>query len=75
MFQWLFDTMVSNIWIDHYFSNSYDIKNIWGETDDDINFTYEANTEVYESCAASLNDEMWVLGGYNQKRQVKFYWL
>ena len=38
--------------------------------DDDINFTYEENTEVDFSCAASLNDEMWVLGGYKKKRQV-----
>ena len=43
-----------------------------GEVDDDINFTYETNTEVFGSCAASLNDEMWVLGGYYQKRQVNF---
>ena len=75
MFQWLLDTMVSNIWTYHYFFNSFYNKNILGETDDDINFTYEANTEVYESCAASLNDEMWVLGGHNQKRQVNFNWL
>ena len=38
--------------------------------DDDINFTYDDNTEVDRSCAASLNDEMWVLGGYPNKRQV-----
>ena len=37
---------------------------------DDTNFTYEENTEVLSSCAASLNDEMWVLGGINQRRQV-----
>ena len=39
---------------------------------DDINFTYDANTEVYRSCAASLNDEMWVFGGDDQRRQVNF---
>ena len=38
--------------------------------DDDINFTYDANTEVHYSCAATLNDEMWILGGNSQKRQV-----
>ena len=38
--------------------------------DDDTNFTFEDNTGVYYSCAASLNDEMWVLGGYNKERQV-----
>ena len=47
-----------------------DNNNILGEVDDDINFTYEDNTQVYRSCAASLNDEMWVLGGYEKKRQV-----
>ena len=47
-----------------------DNNNILGEVDDDINFTYEDNTQVYRSCAASLNDEMWVLGGNNQRRQV-----
>ena len=40
--------------------------------DDEVNFTYETETEVFRSCAASLNDEMWVLGGYYQKRQVNF---
>ena len=47
-----------------------DKNNILGEVDDDINFTFEDNTEVSYSCAASLNDEMWVLGGNKQKRQV-----
>ena len=58
-----------------------DNNNILGEVDGDINFTFEDNTrvrtfdersEVEFSCAASLNDEMWVLGGGNQKRQVNF---
>ena len=47
-----------------------DNNNILGEVDDDINFTLEGNTEVLYSCAASLNDEMWVLDGMNKKRQV-----
>ena len=38
--------------------------------DDDINFTYDDNTGVSGSCAASLNDEMWVLGGASYMRQV-----
>ena len=42
-----------------------------GEVDNDINFTYETNTAVYGSCAASLNDEMWILGGSSQKEEVK----
>ena len=43
--------------------------------DDDISFTYEADTEVEMSCAATFKDEMWVLGGSHHKRQVIFqYW-
>ena len=38
--------------------------------DNDINFTYDLNTEVYESCAATLDGEMFVLGGRNEERQV-----
>ena len=45
---------------------------IQGQIDDDINFTYDANTEVYGSCTASLNNEMFVFGGHNEKRQVPF---
>jgi len=37
---------------------------------DDINFKYDTNTEVCGSCAASLNDKMFVLGGWNQAQQV-----
>ena len=43
-----------------------------GVVDDDVHFKYGYNTEVYYSCAASWNDEMWVLGGISKKRQVKF---
>ena len=41
-----------------------------GDYDDDLNFTYDENTEVYASCSASLNDKMLVFGGLNQRRQV-----
>ena len=47
-----------------------DNNNISGEVDDDINFTFEEKTEVFLSCAASLNDEMWVFGGWYKERQV-----
>ena len=47
-----------------------DNNNILGEVNDDINFTFEDNTEVFYSCAASLNDEMWIFGGFYQRRQV-----
>ena len=33
-------------------------------------FTYQTGTEVFHSCAATLNNEMFVFGGRNQKRQV-----
>ena len=33
-------------------------------------FTYDTDTEVHQSCAATLNDEFWVIGGSNKKRQV-----
>ena len=33
-------------------------------------FTYQTGTEVLHSCAATLNNEMFVFGGRNQKRQV-----
>ena len=35
-----------------------------------MNFAYERETEVYGSCGATLNGEMFVLGGKNQRRQV-----
>ena len=41
-----------------------------GNVDDDIVFTFEDDTEIYESCSATLNDEFWVIGGYYKKRQV-----
>ena len=36
-----------------------------------MNFSYELETEVYDSCGATLNGEMFVFGGANKKRQVK----
>ena len=44
-----------------------------GEYDDDIDFTYDTNTETYKSCSAILNDEMYVFGGGTHKRQVNFW--
>ena len=43
-----------------------------GEFDDDIDFTYDTNTEVYLSCTAVLNDEMWVLGGNSHEQQASY---
>ena len=58
---------IYSFYIDHKYNTIYS-----GEVDDDINFTYEDNNVVDGSCAASLHDEMWVLGGFNKKRQVNF---
>ena len=44
-----------------------------GNIDDDTIFTYGRNTEVYASCAATLHNEFWVIGGQNKKRQVNFF--
>ena len=38
--------------------------------DDDLDFDYGADTEVYYSCGASLYGEMFIIGGRSQKRQV-----
>ena len=43
---------------------------ILGNVDDDIAFTFEKDTEVFGSCAATLNGEFWVIGGQKKKRQV-----
>ena len=37
---------------------------------DDINFAYEPQTEAYGCCAATLDGEMFVLGGWTHVRQV-----
>ena len=41
-----------------------------GNVDDDTVFTYDDNTEVYASCAATLQSEFWVVGGRYKERQV-----
>ena len=41
-----------------------------GNIDGDTIFTFDTDTEVWQSCAATLHDEFWVIGGLNKKRQV-----
>ena len=41
-----------------------------GEVNDDLRFTYDPRTEVRGSCAASLDGEMFVLGGWYLPQQV-----
>ena len=32
----------------------------------------DTEVEVRMSCTATLNNEMWIFGGYDQRRQVNF---
>ena len=66
MFPWSSVIMVSNILTYHCIFIQCDINNILGEVDDDINFTYDADTVTWGSCTASLNNEMYVFGGQNK---------
>ena len=34
----------------------------------------DTEVEVRMSCTATLNNEMWIFGGYDQRRQVNFKW-
>ena len=36
----------------------------------DINLNFDAGTEVYASCGATLNGQFIIIGGSNEKRQV-----
>ena len=47
-------------------------REIKGEVDENIEFEFEADTEVNGSCVATLKGEFYVLGGTNYKRQVIF---
>ena len=72
MFRWLSVLMVCKI----YTKRLGTVETIFflfeGEVDDDIYFTYDTNTEVYLSCTATLNGEMWVLGGNSHEQQVSY---
>ena len=41
-----------------------------GDVDNHLDFDYGAHTEVFGSCGASLEGEMFVIGGWYRKRQV-----
>lgn len=36
----------------------------------ELKLNFEKDTEVYESCGATLNGQHWIIGGRNEKRQV-----
>ena len=74
MFPWSSVPMVS---MGDLFISSIIIKIIRtsGEIDNDINFNYDANTEVLNSCAATFNGNMYVLGGKFKPKQVYFKYI
>ena len=41
-----------------------------GDVDRHLDFEYGADTTAYQSCGATLDGDMFVLGGFYQKRQV-----
>ena len=45
-------------------------KQFEGGITENFEFKMDDNTEVYQSCSATLNGELFVFGGYNQKKQV-----
>ena len=47
-----------------------------GGVEDNFQFQMDDDTEVFYSCSATLNDELFVFGGYsnsNNKRKQVFY--
>ena len=38
----------------------------------EIEFNYGDDTQTDGSCGASLNGQFWVLGGYSERRQVRY---
>ena len=49
-----------------------DTRKISGGIDENLNFTMGPLTDVAGSCAAQLNDEMFVFGGITGNWQVKY---
>ena len=35
-----------------------------------MKLNFGKSTEAYGSCGATLNGQFWIIGGYNEKRQV-----
>ena len=50
--------------------NLFQIKIISGGTVDGFEFQMDGDTEVYYSCSATLNGDLYVFGGYNRRKQV-----
>ena len=43
-----------------------------GNVENDLQFNYGENTETYDSCGATLNGQLWIIGGWNERNQVSF---
>ena len=41
-----------------------------GNVQRDLKLNFGKGTEVENSCGATLNGQHWIIGGYNEKRQV-----
>ena len=41
-----------------------------GNVKRELKLNFEKETELYFSCGATLNGKHWIIGGFNEKRQV-----
>ena len=41
-----------------------------GNVQRDLKLNFGKGTEVYYSCGATLNGQHWIIGGWNEQRQV-----
>ena len=61
--------MIQSYRIDHLFTRT------WGGITEGFEFQMDEDTEVYESCSAQLNGELFVFGGVNGDKQKQVYLL
>ena len=60
-----------------FYSLDLRVLNIWclfihlGNVLNDLKLNFEERTKVYASCGATLNGQHWIIGGGNDKRQVR----
>lgn len=41
-----------------------------GNVENDFDISYDSDTEIQGSCGASLNGQFWIIGGWNEPRQI-----
>ena len=68
-FQGLNQTIVSVTWSE-IAKNVGRIKIYLGNVQRDLKLNFGKGTEVNDSCGATLNGQHWIIGGWNEKRQV-----